>query len=152
MKLSTKSRYGTRIIVDLASHFNEQPIQVSEISKRQGISVKYVEQLLRPLKKSGLISSIRGAKGGYILIKRPKDITLSLIINLFESHSNMIECVNNPEECDMSSDCRVRNAWELVNSALHHILDSITIADIVNGTFTSLDDLNLSWTKNKATP
>lgn len=150
MKLSTKSRYGTRIIVDLASHFNEQPIQVSEISKRQGISVKYVEQLLRLLKTSGLITSVRGAKGGYILTTSPKAITLGLIVNLFESHSDMIECVNKPERCDMSSDCRARTAWELVNSAFQHILDSITIADIVNGTFTSLDDLDLSWTKKKA--
>jgi len=133
MKLSSKVRYGTRILADLAVHFNDQPVQVSEISKRQGITVKYVEQLLRPLKKAEYITSIRGAKGGYTLLKNPKEINLDQILGLYEPQSDMIQCLSQPEACDMSVECKARLAWEYVNQTFHQSLESITIDDIVNG-------------------
>jgi Rrf2 family protein len=74
MKLSTRSRYGTRLLVDLARHNDQAPIQIGEVSKRQDISVKYLEQLIRLLKRAGFVNSVRGAKGGHLLAKRPEEI------------------------------------------------------------------------------
>ena len=76
MKLSTKTRYGTRLILDLARHHGQMPISIGDISKRQDISVKYLEQIIRPLKKANLVVSTRGPKGGHSLAKSPKEITL----------------------------------------------------------------------------
>lgn len=134
MKLSTRSRYGARLLVDLARHKDQAPIQIGEISKRQDISVKYLEQLIRPLKKAGLVTSVRGAKGGHILAKRPEQIKLGDVVRLFESHSDLVDCVNSPEKCEMSDDCRVRLAWQEANEVLYQKLDSYTIADLAEET------------------
>jgi Rrf2 family transcriptional regulator, iron-sulfur cluster assembly transcription factor len=133
MKLSTKTRYGTRILVDLALQDTNKPAQVSEISKRQGITVKYVEQILRPLKQEGYVSSVRGARGGYIIAKNSKKITLGQIVKLFETQADIIECISHPEKCNLSDDCNFRLAWEKANRALFKSLDAITIDDIVCG-------------------
>ena len=151
MNLSTKSRYGTRILVDLAFQDKSRPVQVSEISKRQGITVKYVEQLLRPLKKEGFVSSVRGARGGYIIAKKPKEITLAQVVRLFESKIDLIVCINQPDMCDISAGCNVRLAWEQVNQALYQSLESITIDDIVCGNIksTSRSDSTIPQNKKK---
>jgi len=149
MKLSTKSRYGTRILVDLSLQDKNKPVQVSQISKRQGITVKYVEQILRPLKKEGYVSSVRGAKGGYIIAKNPQKITLGQIVKLFEPHADIIECISQPEICDLSTDCNVRLAWEKANLAFFESLDAITIDDIVWGKIKSTRCLNGSITQTQ---
>ena len=133
MKLSTRSRYGTRILVDLARHNNQGPVQIGEISKRQDISVKYLEQLIRPLKQAKLVESVRGPKGGHMLAKKPEDITLGQIVRLFEGQSDLVECVSNPEKCNMADDCQVRLAWKDATRVLYEKLDSTTIADLMIG-------------------
>jgi Rrf2 family protein len=133
MKLSTRSRYGTRILVDLARHNNQGPVQIGEISKRQDISVKYLEQLIRPLKQASLVESVRGPKGGHMLAKKPEDITLGQIVRLFEGQSDLVECVSNPEKCNMADDCQVRLAWRDATRVLYEKLDSTTIADLMSG-------------------
>ena len=132
MKLSTRSRYSTRILLELARHRGDIPVQVSEISKRQGISVKYLEQLIRTLKKADLIKSVRGPKGGHMLAKPPETITLGQIVRLFEGQSDLVECVSNPDTCRMSDGCRVRLAWSEATQALYGKLDAITIADLID--------------------
>ncbi len=139
MKLSTKSRYGARILVDLALQDDATPTQVSEISKRQGITVKYVEQILRPLKEKGYVSSVRGAKGGYILAKNPKKISLGQIVRLFETQTEIIECISTPEICELSADCSIRLAWKKANLAFFKSLDAITIDDIASKKIKSAD-------------
>jgi len=131
MKLSTRSRYGTRILVDLARHNNQGPVQIGEISKRQDISVKYLEQLIRPLKQADLVTSVRGPKGGHLLAKNPDKITLGQIVRLFEGQSDLVECVSSPEKCSMSDDCQVRLAWQDATRVLYEKLDTTTIADLV---------------------
>ena len=131
MKLSTRSRYGTRILVDLAHHQDQGPVQVGEISKRQGISVKYLEQLIRPLKEAKLVTSVRGPKGGHIMAKKPKDVTLGQIVRLFEGKAELVECISCPEKCPMSDDCRVRLAWMDATQALYNKLDTTSIADLL---------------------
>ena len=133
MKLSTRSRYGTRILVDLARNSHQGPVQIGEISKRQDISVKYLEQLIRPLKQANMVNSVRGPKGGHLLTKKPEDITLGQIVRLFEGQSELVECISNPEKCSMSDDCQVRLAWEDATKVLYEKLDSTTIADLVEG-------------------
>ena len=131
MKLSTRSRYGVRILVDLARNSNQGPVQMGEISKRQDISVKYLEQLIRPLKQANMVNSVRGPKGGHLLTKKPEDITLGQIVRLFEGQSELVECISNPEKCSMSDDCQVRLAWGDATRALYEKLDNTTIADLL---------------------
>ncbi len=131
MKLSTKSRCGTRILMDLARLKNEGPVQVGEISRRQNISVKYVEQIIRPLKQAELVNSVRGPKGGHMLAKKPEEITLGQIVRLLESSIDLAECVSNPDMCLISTDCRIRVAWKDATAALYKNLDATTIADLI---------------------
>jgi Rrf2 family iron-sulfur cluster assembly transcriptional regulator len=135
MKLSTRSRYGTRILLDLARHHDQGPVQIGEISKRQDISVKYLEQLIRPLKQAHLVTSVRGPKGGHLLAKKPEDITLGQIVRLFEGQSELVECISHPEKCSMAEDCRVRLAWQDATRVLYEKLDSTTIADLMNSNY-----------------
>ena len=131
MKLSTRSRYGARILVDLARNSKQGPVQIGEISKRQDISVKYLEQLIRPLKQANLVNSVRGPKGGHLLAVKPEDITLGQIVRLFEGQSELVECISSPEKCSMSDDCQVRLAWGDATRVLYENLDSTTIADLM---------------------
>jgi Rrf2 family protein len=132
LKLSTRSRYGARILVDLARHNGQGPVQIGEISKRQDISVKYLEQLIRPLKQASMVTSVRGPKGGHMLAKDPEDITLGQIVRLFEGQAELVECISNPEQCNMSDDCQVRLAWKDATRVLYEKLDSTTISDLMN--------------------
>jgi len=131
MKLSTRSRYGARILVDLAHHNGQGPVQIGEISKRQDISVKYLEQLIRPLKQASMVTSVRGPKGGHMLAKDPADITLGQIVRLFEGQAELVECISNPEQCNMADDCQVRLAWKEATRVLYEKLDSTTISDLM---------------------
>lgn len=135
MKLSTRSRYGARILIDLARHSDQRPVQIGEISKRQDISVKYLEQLIRPLKQAKLVTSVRGPKGGHLLAEKPENITLGQVVRLFEGQSDLVECVSYPERCPMSDDCQVRLAWKDATQVLYEKLDDTTIADVMNGNY-----------------
>ena len=131
MKLSTKTRYGTRLILDLARHHGEEPVTIGDISRRQDISVKYLEQIIRPLKKAELVVSTRGPKGGHSLTRPPDKITLGEIVRVLQSSDALAECVSEPEKCLRSSDCCVRIAWQEATNALYEKLNSITITDLL---------------------
>ncbi len=118
--------------MDLARSYDQGPVSVSEISKRQGISVKYVEQLIRPLKKAGFINSIRGSKGGHYLAVKPDDIRIGGIVRLLETHSELVGCIASPEDCDRSDECKVRLVWTEATRTLYDYLDSITINDLID--------------------
>jgi len=131
MKLTTKTRYGVRLLLDLAQHQDKGAVQMSKISIRQNVSVKYLEQIIRLLKQAKFVNSIRGPKGGHMLAKRPKEITLGDITRLFEGQTELVDCISNPEKCPMSDDCLIRPAWQKATQALYRELDSITIADLL---------------------
>jgi len=131
MKLSTKTRYGTRILIELALQVDKGAIQVSRISSSQKIPVKYLEQLLRSLKQAGIVKSVRGPKGGHLLAKDADKIYLGQIVRLFEGQTDLVECVSSPEKCEMATDCLVRNAWYDATSVLYEKLDGISIADLI---------------------
>ncbi len=131
MKLTTKTRYGARLLLDLAQRQGEGAVQMSEISIRQNISIKYLEQIIRPLKKAGFVKSIRGPKGGHMLEKNPDEITLGAITRLFEGRPELVDCVSDPQKCPNSDDCLIRLGWEKATKALYKELDSITIASLL---------------------
>lgn len=129
MKLSTKARYGTRMVLDMAKHYDEGPVQIGDIAKRVDVSVKYLEQLIIPLKKAGYVESIRGPKGGHMLTKSPNEITIGEIVGLLEGGINLSECIENPDICDKSKDCLTRGIWEEATKAMSDKLNSITLQE-----------------------
>ncbi len=131
MKLSTRSRYGTRIILELARHFGKEPVQVSEIARIQKIPVKYLEQLIRSLKQADLITSVRGSKGGHRLKENPGKITVGQIVRHLEGQTDLVECISLPDKCQRSDICRVRKVWVEATEAMYAKLDGITIADLI---------------------
>ena len=132
MKLSTRSRYGTRMMLDLAQHYDEGPVQIGNVSKRENISVKYLEQLIIPLKKANFIKSIRGPKGGHMLAKPPEEITVGEIVRVLEGGINLSSCIENPEVCDRTSDCLTRGLWEETTKAMYEKLNSATLSKMIN--------------------
>ena len=131
MKLSTRGRYGTRVLLDLALHQGREPVPLKEIAERQEISLQYLEHLIAPLISSGLVRSIRGAKGGVLLAKRPEEIKLSEVIELLEGSVAPVECVDSPEICSRASFCVTRDVWGELKRAIAGVLESITIQDLV---------------------
>lgn len=131
MKLSTRSRYGTRLMLDMAENYDRGPIQLGTVAKRQGISIKYLEQIIIPLKKSRYILSSRGFKGGHVLAKPPEQITIGEIVALLEGGKTLTECVGNPETCERSMDCLTRMVWQEAAEAMYQRLNGITLADLL---------------------
>jgi len=131
MKLSTRSRYGTRLLLDMAQHYNQGPIQLGHIARRQEISVKYLEQIIIPLKKAHFIETVRGPKGGYILARPPAEITLAEIVALLEESVSLVECSEHAEFCQRANTCPTRLIWKEVAQAMFGLLQSITLADLV---------------------
>jgi len=132
MKLSTRSRYGTRMMLDLAQHYDEGPVQIRNVSKRENISVKYLEQIIIPLKKANFIKSVRGPKGGHMLAKPPKAITVGEIVRVLDGGINLSSCIENPEVCDRTSDCLTRDLWEETTKAMYEKLNSATLSKMIN--------------------
>jgi Rrf2 family iron-sulfur cluster assembly transcriptional regulator len=131
MKLSTKSRYGTRFLIDLAEHFNEGPVQISHIAERQGISAKYLEQIIIPLRKANLIKSIRGRNGGHMLARPPDEIKMGEVLEILEEGMDVAGCVNNPDACKRSVNCKSRDLWEIVTAAICDKLNSLKLSEII---------------------
>ena len=131
MRLSTRSRYGARMMLDLAEHYDQGPTRLGEIAKRQDISVKYLEQLIIPLKQSNFIRSVRGAKGGHILARTPEEISIGQIVTALEGGTELIGCIGNPDECGRSDSCLTRCIWRDVSKAIYDQLHSITLSTIL---------------------
>lgn len=131
MKLSTKGRYGVKAMVDLAIHYGNSPVSIKTISERQSISEYYLEQLFSPLRKAGLIKSIRGAQGGYVLNKEPKDITVADVMNVLEGPVEIAECIEG-NECDNVDFCATRLLWEKIKNSIDEVMENITLQDIVD--------------------
>ena len=132
MKLSTRTRYATRAILELADNFGKGPLQTRIIAKNQDISVKYLEQLMAALKSAGLVRSQRGAKGGYILARPPDKIKLSEVFDVFEGPVVTVECVVNENYCARAADCIARQVWCEVQRAVKNVLQSITLQDALD--------------------
>ena len=132
LKLSTRSRYGTRLILELARNFSQHPVQLAGIAQRQNISIKYLEQIIRPLQEAGYITSIRGPKGGHMLTKDPQDLTVGEIVALLEGGNELIQCAENPDQCRRADTCATRYVWLEAARAMYNRINEITFADLLN--------------------
>jgi len=130
MKLSTKGRYGVRLMIDLACHYGEGPVLLREISEHEEISEKYLWHLINPLKAAGLVTATRGAHGGYILAKHPSRITMKEILQVLEGHMCLMDCVEKPSACHRVPICSARDMWSEIACGIDRILTTTTLADM----------------------
>jgi Rrf2 family protein len=131
MKLSSKSRYGVRMMVDLADCCDSNPVFLKEVAKREAISEKYLSLIVIPLRSAGLLQSTRGAHGGYRLARKPEEITLSDILQVLEGDICLVGCVKDAAVCSRISTCPTRDVWALLGQKIGDTLRSITLADLV---------------------
>ena len=131
MKLSTRGRYGVRAMLELAMQAGKGPVPLRDLAARQEISAKYLEQLLIPLKGAGLVKSVRGARGGYMLAMEPAQITLYDIVRSLEGPLAPVECVQDPRYCDRVGGCTVHLVWGEMGQLLKEFLSGITLAELV---------------------
>lgn len=133
MKLSTKGRYGLRSMIDLALNYKGEPIALYSIADRQNISVSYLEQVFSILRKSGLVNSIKGAQGGYVLANDPSRITVGTILRALEGSLSIVDYNNEELEEDKRSVeyCLKINVWEKINQSINKVVDNLTLEDLV---------------------
>ena len=131
MKLSTKGRYGVRLMLDLAIHYGGGAVVLKDVAARQDISEKYLWHLVNPLKNAGLIHSTRGAHGGYTLARSPREISLRDILTVLEGPMCLVECTESPSLCDRSESCIAREVWAEVTATMLEALDGFTLEQMV---------------------
>ncbi len=130
MKLSTRSQYGTRALLDIALNGKERPVLLRDIGQRQQISPLYLAHLITPLVAAGILRSTRGARGGVSLARPPREIKLSEVIQLLEGSIAPVECVNNPTVCSRSKSCATRDIWGELGEAIIGVLEATTLQDL----------------------
>ena len=132
MKISTKGRYALRLMLDLAYNHTGSFIPIKNISQRQDISDKYLEQIITQLSRAGLVKSARGAQGGYMLAKEPQEYTVGEILRLLEGNLAPVACVDDTKEASTRADeCVTMEVWREIKDAVNKVVDNITLADLV---------------------
>ncbi len=134
MKLSTKGKYGVRAVYEIAKQYGQGPLTIKEIGERQGISLSYLEQILHRLGKAGVIESVRGPGGGYLLARQPAELTIGDIVRALEGPIALSHCLEPGEsgECYQADECVARMVWSRVGAKIEEALDSISFADLLN--------------------
>lgn len=132
MKISTRGRYALRLMLDLAMNKDNEYVTIKSISNRQGISDKYLEQIITVLARAGFVTSSRGSQGGYKLSKPPHDYTVGMILRLIEGSLVPVACMQNePNQCPRASKCATLDFWKQLNDAINSVVDNITLSDLV---------------------
>ncbi len=131
MKISTKGRYGLRLMVDLAMNSNKSLKSLKEISSSQDISEKYLEQIVTQLNRAGLVRSVRGAQGGYALSKPANEITVGDVLRVVEGSLSLVDCVEDSTSCGKSCSCPTSYVWKKIKVAVDNVVDNITLQDLV---------------------
>jgi len=131
MKLSTRVRYGLRAMIDLVIHAGEKPVLIQTIAERQEISRKYLDNLLMALKSAGLVRSVRGARGGYMLAKLPERISIKDIVVALDGRPTMADCLKDSASCPRYDICPTRDLWEEMTTSIHNLLKKTTLDDLV---------------------
>jgi len=134
MRLSTRSRYGLRALLDIALHEDERPVMLREIAEREGISKPYLEQLILALQAAGFVRSIRGKKGGFVLAKAPSEIPLIEVIRALERTFSFVDCIDNPQTCPRNVHCVTKKLWHRLKEALERELTGLTLQDLMEWT------------------
>ena len=133
MKISTKGRYALRMMLDLASNYTASPISLKDIANRQGISDKYLEQIISVLNRAGYVKSVRGAQGGYLLSKEPKDYTVGMILRLTEGSLAPVTCIEDDEiNCERQDACVTVILWKKIDEAVRNVVDNTTLQDLLD--------------------
>lgn len=132
MKISTKGRYALRLMLELALE-EEQVVKLKDVAERQGISVKYLEQIISVLQKCGYVKSMRGPGGGYKLSKRPEEYTVGMILRQIEGSLAPVACLEEEvNSCERSSSCVTLRLWQMMYDAINGVVDKVTLADLVD--------------------
>ncbi len=134
IRLSTKGRYGTRLMINLAHHFQNgtESVILKRVSEEEDISIRYLEQIIIPLKIARLVKSIRGAGGGYILARPPSDIKLRDILLSLEGACCLVECVDDEDYCDKTQECAAYDIWKGASALLKDYFENTTLEDLLN--------------------
>lgn len=154
MKLSTKGRYGLRAVLDLAVHADEEAVALSMVAERQGISMNYLEQLIAKLKKAGIVNSIRGAQGGYMLAVPAEQISVGQILRALEGDLSPVDCslVNNEEgTCNNSDTCVTKYVWKRISDSINEAVDGIKLSELVAESKKVQNGTNATDTKTRQT-
>jgi Rrf2 family transcriptional regulator, cysteine metabolism repressor len=131
MKLSTRARYGSRALLDIALYGDEGPVQLKDIAQREQISLQYLEHLITPLISAGVVQSQRGSKGGVMLARPASEIKLSEIVNILEGTIDPVECIEHPDICERSNCCVTRDIWDEMKKAMDSVLEGTTLQNMV---------------------
>jgi Rrf2 family protein len=133
IRLSTKGRYGTRLMLNLARHYgnSHDAVILKNISEDERISIRYLEQIIIPLKINRMVKSIRGAGGGYILARKPEDIRISEILHALEGNCCLVECIEDGTYCEFTESCPTYDIWKNATNLLKDYFDSITLKDVL---------------------
>lgn len=131
MKISTKGRYALRLMVDLAISEQTDPVSLKDVALRQGLSDKYLEQIVTPLARAGMVRSVRGAGGGYLLTRKPEDYTVGDILRPLEGDLAPVECATDAAYCERCGECVTLELWQEIHRAVSQVVDNTTLADLV---------------------
>ena len=131
MKLSTKTRYATRAMLELALKYDDGPVSAKEIAEHQEVSPKYLESLLAALRNGGLVHSVRGANGGHLLARSPDQVSIRDIFEVLEGTDGFVHCTTHPESCDRAEECVTQQVWAQMHGACMATLQEITLAELV---------------------
>ena len=131
MKISTKGRYALRLMVDLAMVGGGQPVSLRDVAHRQQLSDKYLEQIVTPLSRAGLVRSVRGAGGGYLLTREPEQYTVGDILRPLEGDLAPVECATDEGYCERADQCVTLELWQEIHRAVAQVVDGTTLADLL---------------------
>ncbi|MDO4261451.1 MAG: Rrf2 family transcriptional regulator [Eubacteriales bacterium] len=133
MKISTRGRYALRMMLDMALSDSDKPVRVREIARRQGISEKYMEQIMSALNKAGFVRSVRGPQGGYFLTRKPDQYTVGMILRLTEGSLCPVECLEEGAvQCERQENCTTFLLWRKLDEAIRGVVDTVTLQDLVD--------------------
>jgi Rrf2 family protein len=135
LKFSTKTRYGIRAMLEISSHDPKNGVLQKDIATNQEISVKYLDHIISALKSAGLINNIKGKKSGYVLTRKPEEISILDIHKAFENGICVIDCMAINAECDRISICKTKKFWKGLNNIVHDYFQNTTLADIIDTGF-----------------
>lgn len=131
MRITTKGKYGILMLVQIASQESGKAIPLKEISKRQNISEKYLEQIIIPLTKAGIVKSIRGSQGGYVIGVDPASLTAGQLLEILEGEQSLRACIGEVGGCPRVGTCAAIDLWKDVNRAISSVIDNVSLADLV---------------------
>ncbi len=137
MKISTKGRYGLRAVIDIAIHGENEPVSLSDIAVRQDISVSYLEQLIAKLKRANIVTSVRGAKGGYSLAAPKEQISVGEILRALEGDLSPVNCsevTENGDPCKESGQCVTKVVWKRISESINNAVDHLMLSELLEET------------------